>query len=68
MIAVLAVAVALGGNELRAEIKDLWPSDDAYAWMRVGWTLDLWEARRRSQREGKPMLLWMMNGHPTGCT
>jgi hypothetical protein len=28
----------------------------------------LWEARRKAAAEGKPILLWEMDGHPLGCT
>jgi hypothetical protein len=28
---------------------------------------DLWEARRRAAAEGKPMLVWEMDGHPLAC-
>ena len=28
----------------------------------------LWQARERAAAEGKPILLWEMDGHPLGCT
>jgi hypothetical protein len=28
----------------------------------------LWEARKRAAAEGKPILLWEMDGNPLGCT
>ena len=37
-------------------------------WAAIPWLTDLWEARKIAAREGKPILLWEMDGHPLGCT
>ena len=37
-------------------------------WTRIPWLTSLWEARIRAAAEGKPILLWEMDGHPLGCT
>jgi hypothetical protein len=37
-------------------------------WMEIPWESDLGRARERSARERKPLLLWVMDGHPLGCT
>lgn len=36
-------------------------------WAQIPWMTSLWEARRQAAREGKPILLWEMDGHPLGC-
>jgi hypothetical protein len=36
-------------------------------WEQIPWLASLWEARQRAAREGKPILLWEMDGHPLGC-
>ena len=36
-------------------------------WAEIPWMASLWEARQRAAREGKPILLWEMDGHPLGC-
>ena len=36
-------------------------------WAQIPWLASLWEARQRAAREGKPILLWEMDGHPLGC-
>ena len=36
-------------------------------WAKIPWLASLWEARQRAAREGKPILLWEMDGHPLGC-
>ena len=44
------------------------PSKSASGWLELGWEIDLWKARERAAREGKPIFLWEMDGHPLGCT
>ena len=36
-------------------------------WTQIPWMTELWDARQRAAREGKPILLWEMDGHPMGC-
>jgi hypothetical protein len=42
------------------------PGEDA--WEKIPWRTDLWQARRQAAEQGKPILLWEMDGHPLGCT
>ena len=37
-------------------------------WARIPWRTSLWDARTEAARDGKPILLWEMDGHPLGCT
>jgi hypothetical protein len=37
-------------------------------WTEIPWETDLWAARQRAARERKPLLMWIMDGHPLGCT
>jgi len=37
-------------------------------WMEIPWETDLQAARQRAARERKPLLMWVMDGHPLGCT
>lgn len=37
-------------------------------WMEIPWETDLAAARERAARERKPLLMWVMDGHPLGCT
>jgi hypothetical protein len=50
---------------LKALIK---PSKDENRWATIPWLHDLWQARQLAARQGKPILLWEMDGHPLGCT
>ena len=52
-------------GKLHALIK---PAIGEDKWAEIPWLTDLWEARKRAAGEGKPILLWEMDGHPLGCT
>ena len=34
----------------------------------VPWMTDLWAARKKAAAEGKPILIWVGDGHPLGWT
>ena len=44
------------------------PGADEDKWSQIPWLTSLWQARKRAAAEGKPILLWEMDGHPLGCT
>jgi hypothetical protein len=44
------------------------PKPQEERWAEIPWLTSLWEARQRAAAEGKPILLWEMDGHPLGCT
>jgi hypothetical protein len=44
------------------------PSVEESVWLSIPWRTDLWQARLVAAAEGKPILLWEMDGHPLGCT
>lgn len=51
--------------KLHALIK---PVANEEKWNQIPWMSSLWEARKRAAAEGKPILLWEMDGNPLGCT
>lgn len=51
-------------DKLRAVIK---PRAGEDKWAAIPWQTDLWEARKQAAAQGKPILLWEMDGHPLGC-
>ena len=72
-LALVGGACASAAEPLRpeqfAEIKTLIkPGDDEDRWAKIPWLTDLWQARKLAARQGKPILLWEMDGHPLGCT
>ena len=44
------------------------PAKDEDQWAQIPWQASLWEARKQAAAQGKPILLWEMDGHPLGCT
>jgi hypothetical protein len=52
-------------DKLRALIK---PDAGEDRWAQIPWLTDLWQARKLAAQQGKPILLWEMDGHPLGCT
>ncbi len=45
----------------------LTPTEPEMCWRTIPWRETFQQAVRDSQIEGKPILLWAMNGHPLGC-
>lgn len=52
-------------DQLRKVIK---PTAEESKWLEIPWQIDLWKARQLAAKEGKPILLWEMDGNPLGCT
>jgi len=46
----------------------LQPSDQEQKWQEISWHGVFWDGMRRARAQDKPVLLWVMNGHPLGCT
>ncbi len=44
------------------------PKDSERAWEQIAWQISYEDGLRASSAEQKPLLLWVMNGHPLGCT
>ncbi len=43
-------------------------SDSELAWQQLPWLASFHQGLVEAAREKKPLLLWVMNGHPMGCT
>ena len=43
------------------------PRAEEMRWEEIPWQADLWDARKKAAREGKPLMLWEMDGNPMGC-
>jgi hypothetical protein len=61
-------APAMATGEFEALHRLIKPKAGESAWAEVPWLISLWEARTRAAAQGKPILLWEMDGHPLGCT
>ena len=52
---------------------DMWknyitPTENDLAWTRIPWLSSFSEGMIQANTQQKPVLLWVMNGHPLGCT
>ena len=52
---------------------DMWknyitPPQNELAWTRIPWLSTFSEGMIQANTLQKPVLLWVMNGHPLGCT
>ena len=43
-------------------------SDKELAWQQLPWVASFHSGLSEAARKDKPLLLWVMNGHPMGCT
>ena len=43
-------------------------TDAELGWEHLPWYVTYHEGLEQAGVEGKPLLLWVMNGHPLGCT
>ena len=44
------------------------PTEEEARWASIPWLSSFSEGLRAARIEGKPLVLWAMNGHPLGCT
>lgn len=51
-------------QSLHALIK---PGPDEEKFLQIPWLTSLGQARKKAAEQGKPILLWEMDGHPLGC-
>ena len=47
--------------------RELQPDPKAM-WQTVPWKTSVLDAQAAAAREGKPIFIWAMDGHPLGCT
>ncbi|MDI9640907.1 hypothetical protein QPK87_18260 [Kamptonema cortianum] len=68
MIAILACFAMTAQPSLDSRIQSVLPSTEEEKWLTIPWRTDLNEARLASFEQRKPIFMWIMNGHPFGCT
>lgn len=67
MLATLIVCVLAQGS-MDAQIAELLPTAAEDKCLSIPWRLNLSQARSDAQKSGKPIFMFIMNGHPMGCT
>jgi hypothetical protein len=53
--------------EFAALLKAVRPCAGEDEFDKIPWLVSIWDAREKAAKEGKPILLWEMDGHPLGC-
>lgn len=46
----------------------VWPEPTELSWETIPWIPAFGDGLERAAEAQKPVLLWVMNGHPLGCT
>ena len=59
---------SLAEDTLAAWSEHLAPSPAESQWQRIDWQDSISGGLDTASRTKRPMLLWLMNGHPLGCT
>jgi hypothetical protein len=67
-VAVLAQPVAPTEENFQSWKGYLQQSTEEKRWQEISWHAVFWEGVQRARAQDKPILLWVMNGHPLGCT
>jgi hypothetical protein len=44
------------------------PNASELAWQKIPWRASVWDGIVEGQQKDKPILIWMLNGHPLACT
>jgi len=66
--AALAQEPVLNSESLPEWREHILPSGDDLAWQAIPWLTTFAEGIQQANDADRPLLLWVMNGHPFGCT
>ena len=67
MLAAILALVSVSPS-LDERIAEILPTKAEEKWLSIPWRTDLNQARADAQKASKPVFMWIMNGHPMGCT
>ena len=69
LVSLFLTAAATGADlSLDEKISSVLPKESEERWLQIQWRTDFAAARVEANEAGKPIFLWMMDGHPLGCT
>jgi hypothetical protein len=52
-------------TKLRNQVR---PNATELAWQKISWRSSVWDGIVEGQKSDRPILIWMLNGHPLACT
>ena len=58
----------LDGTSLETWRRRILPSSQELSWTTIPWLVSFAEGVVAARDQDRPLLLWVMNGHPLGCT
>ena len=61
-------APTLAGADLAHWSQLLEPAAEDTAWLDIPWHASFHDGLQAAAQAERPLLLWLMNGHPLGCT
>ena len=64
----LLTAGLAAAGDLDAQIASVLPKPEEERWLSIPWRTNLFQARLDAQAAGKPLLIWVMDGHVLGAT
>jgi hypothetical protein len=67
MLPLLALGL-MAQSSLAEKVARVAPTAAEEQWLQIPWRLNIDAARADAQQANKPIFLWIMNGHPFGCT
>lgn len=69
-ILILAWTLLAAGqtSDLDAKVASVLPTAQENRWREIPWRTDLGSALQEAEKSKKPLFLWVMDGHPLGCT
>jgi hypothetical protein len=67
LLASASAQEAKAPQTLEEKVASVRPAEQEERWLEIPWHTDLVEARAEAQRQGKPLFLWIMDGHPLAC-
>ncbi|KAF0246030.1 MAG: hypothetical protein FD180_1094 [Planctomycetota bacterium] len=67
-VLVLFTAGLAAAGDLDTEVASVLPKPEEERWLSIPWRTNLFQARLDAQAAGRPLLIWVMDGHVLGAT
>ena len=68
LIILIGFQITAPADELDEKLANVVPSGQSLGYTKIPWHTDILAAQERAKASGKRLFLWVMDGHPLGCT